>query len=222
MWTDTAFTEFNKLISIYNPDQLKIFTQFLAHLSSDLEEAHRMGGPGMCDRWSNSTKSYFDELIETMNINYLPELFMLISELSYNGTIFCDERYDKALCDMMNEMYIDALENHNTEMLDMFRNKIDYEHFYDFFDSYLYRRYAKIPYIMSALFCSEHYDTKQILFCDDCFDVYDMEYYMRELYRENNNNCRTLYYFLMFGCNFMEMRGKPTDKHYYQAYKHFI
>lgn len=219
MWTDTAFTEFNELISIYNPDQLKIFTQFLAHLSSDLEEAHRICGPGMCERWSDLTKLYFNELIETMDIDDLLGLFMLISELSYNGRIFCDARYDKALCDMMNEMYIDALKNHNTEMLDMFRNEIDYEHFYDFFDAYLYRRDAKIPYIMSALFCSEHYDNK---FCGDCYDVDDMEYYMRKLYNFNNNNCRTLYYFLMFGCNFMEMRGKPTDKHYYQAFKHFI
>lgn len=222
MWTDTAFTEFNKLISIYNPDQLKIFTQFLAHLSSDLEEEHRIGGLGMCDRWSDSTESYFNELIETMDIDNLPELFMLISELSYNGTVFCDVRYDKAICDMMNEMYIDALKNHNTKMLDMFNYKIDYEYFYDFFDRYLYRRDAKISYIISSLSYCEHYDNKQILFCGDCYDDGYMEYYMRKLYRENNNNCRTLYYFLMFGCNFMEMRGEPTDKHYYQAFKHFI
>lgn len=143
--------------------------------------------------WSYTANLSFDELIETLT----PKQFKIFIRFMYEMLIDNSSNYE-ILYYRVNSIYIDALEKHNTDMIEIFEDdEFTYSYWWAFRD-----------------YINHHYDTPNLHCIMSCVKYHlknktkNLLYYLSNIIdsiEEDNlvdmNLDYVVKYFLMFGCN---------------------
>jgi hypothetical protein len=140
--------------------------------------------------WSKLAKISFEELIETLT----PEQFKVFFQ--FIGETLCNYDYDIFRC-RVQDMYIDVLAKHNTEMIKMFEDSEFIDNYWWAFRDYIIHHYDKpnLHYIMSCVKYHLKNNNKNL--------IYKFSNIINDIEEEDldMNIDYVVKYFLMFGCN---------------------